>query len=340
MSRNLLLTLAATLLCFTADGYQSQNIPNETAKVAPVRNWGNWWPAGQFQTGDTVELDQLPTRTPDGPIVRYLPVDTPRGSRSCNLKQVKGIGLQVTFTWMVPAWEELKMPDLSDFSVSLVDPSGSPKKPKATPKEDMSVRLGVFQFSHSTTFDFTEQDLRDYWMRVETENKRSWYLIPYGLTSDPAKSIVGDKLESGIPKHPKYIGESDSVHLWNSVYFHIRDSHTEFTGVMIEVVNGRDPTARIHVTQRDGLDDEEWEITSFRSTAAYASLGGTARFGFWSSIEHDADASTRTDSYVFPDGVSKTRSWALLRCTIDEEVFDLTVPSSLVFAKHGWVTSD
>ncbi|MCB9894541.1 MAG: hypothetical protein H6839_08835 [Planctomycetes bacterium] len=337
-----------TIGVLTPSHETSQNAPakesGDPLPKAPVRNWGDWWPETQFGEDDSVTTDQIRAGDRTFERVVYGAISTPWNGCLANFSHSEaGDGLRFDLLWSRPGdfaskeeKDAFKSPKQGDIRAAIVrgdkviaEPTNGEPAISAWAGGSLGMTGDMMIF-----FDWLPADFEDYWIRVDMLKERHWFLIPYGLGSNPKENAGLELVERGGPEQPQAAQKADRLHLWNSVGYELGWVKEEGWHVSASVSNPFDTEIRIHVYE----DGARWELSYPRTSAVYNWPAGYSRFCSWTSISRaDSIDYSRTDTFKFWRTPFDTRNWGLLRVTVEDHAFDKVVPSSLFNYTHNWL---
>ncbi|MBK8205915.1 MAG: hypothetical protein IPK87_03865 [Planctomycetes bacterium] len=343
--RRTLLTISLAAIALTCLGGLRPSL-GETSKsplVAPVDNWGGWWPETQFKEGDQVNADMLANLPRAFLHVRYGTISTECGDASVAFEHSsKGDGLIMQLGWAGPGtsaskeeWRDRPQPRAGDVKAVIVHEGEVVREPT----NGEPAVLGWFGGSLSTTggmtieFQWLPADYEDYWCRVDVKAQRFWFLIPYGLGSSTKMPLNTTQVERGPPKPPAGAHDTDTVKSWASVKYHLfREKENENLHASLTISNREYPQLVLELYR----EKTRWTLDAPRTSAAYLWPKGYTRFALLFKLERDFSM-RRTDYLQFFHHGHDVACWGVLRVTVEDKATDLCIPSSLLHARHGSV---
>lgn len=352
MTRYALMFVAALLVVLhvgSADNSSADPKAENGIAKAPVDNWGDWWPKAQFVEGQRIDLSGIAKAKRFWERIDYGAVETPWGHAFASLVPAKGgdaetpNGLRFWLSWS-RAGESIRGEKTADL--------GSPKAgevaatmvgPAKFEREQTNEKTGVSSWvggslgmtgSVDMEFDFLPADFDDYWIRVDCRKERHWFLVPYALCSDPAKELPAGTKKRSSPVRPANATPDDQVRTWSSVEYSLGRDKENNRHVSARITNRFDTALTLELYQ----ENERWLMATPRTTAAWLWPGGYIRYASLLNIKRDL-AFRRWDSYDFWRTPQDVPTWGLLRVTVEEQAYDIAVPSSLYFYTHGTVQS-
>ena len=340
MSKRVFLSFGAVVLLFAVGQSSSSGAAGQEASKAPVDTWGSWWPKGQFREDDSVSAETVHNASRDFSMVQFPTIQSPWGGCFVSLSHEEE-GLRFDIVWSGPgtmASEEerakYKSPKKGDVQAAIVLDEDVVRKPtNGEPRIAAWVGGGLGTSGDMMIFfDCLPGDLNDYWVRIDMLKERHWFLIPYGLGSKPTDRKPVVPTEQGSPRNPTSAGSDDKLHSWSSVSYEF--GSVDDTGMRLSATIANPFDTQITLSIYD--ENRAWTLTQPRTTAVYNWPGGYARFSSWLSISRDDLSSMRRhDKFQFWRTPFETRTWGLLRITVEERVLERAVPSSLFHYTHG-----
>ncbi|MCA8910375.1 MAG: hypothetical protein KDB82_01620 [Planctomycetes bacterium] len=343
MSKRAFMLVLVALLLFAVGQRSPQHTFGQEASKAPVDTWGDWWPRGQFRENDTVSTDAVQKAPHNFEEIQYSSTKTPWGPCSVSLSQDKEDRLRFDLVWSGPGTmasdEERakhKSPEKGDVQAAIILADKVVRKPtNGEPVIGFWVGGGLGTSGDMMIFfDYLPADFEDYWVRIDMLKERHWFLIPYGLGSNPADSKSLKSTEQGQPQKPASATGNDTVHTWSSVTYDFGQIDDKGTRLSARIANPFDTEISLSIYD----EDRRWSLTQPRTTAVYNWPGGYSRFSSWLSISRgDLGSMERHDRFQFWRTPFDTRAWGLLRIAVEETVLERAVPSSLFHYTHGCI---
>ena len=333
---------------------------------APDNSWGAWWPTTQWPKDARAPGPEIVlAASREWERVVYPSVQTPWGqaSPSFSTLEVKPpfparrcLRFDLVFsgpgTTDERAWEDHAEPEPGAIRAEVI--SRGKVVRVATNGE---ARIQGWAGSRGTSgdliieFDWLPDDLDDYWVRARIGDRAVWFLLPYGFGGDPKKPIHAVAGRSGPPALPEGRGERDEIVLWSHVEIDLgwldasgkvatdmpEELHDiwKWTGdkmnVSVRLSNPFDAACRVTLYRENG----RWSLTTPRTTAAVGIPGKRVLFSMLDSLQRHSDLLRRSDTFSFYHRSDETRTWGLLRVTVEEAAFDRAIPGSLFLYTHG-----
>jgi hypothetical protein len=339
--------LAAAVLLVMGGLYQGQDAGADTpdatkdAEAAPVANWGNWWPKGQFGKNDAVTYDAIGNADATFELISFGGIRTPWGGPTALLaRNADGVRLALNFfrksADVFPDAEGEPLPKAGEIKASIYKGSdllyhSQEENPTITSWAGGS--LGM-QGNLAMSFPHLPPDLNDYWIRVDMLKETHWFLIPYGLGCKVEEQPQISLIKGGAPTAPPLATEHDNVHTWRAVSYDLGRTKDKQWHVSASISNPFDTAITIRIYN----EDRQFSLTHPRTSAVYNWPEGYPRFCSWTSVSrNDASDMHRSDTFQFWRTPFQTRGMGLLRVTLEDEVFEKTVPSSLFNYTHGTI---
>lgn len=331
--------------------------PPRTEEI-PDYTWGGWWPKAQWsKERPPAGVENIRSFRRNWERVSYPAIETPWGHASPSLginesNSRRCLRFDLVFsgpgTMDDEAWKRHKAPDAEAIRAEILSRSGKVRKPTYGPRL-LGYAGGALGTSGDmlTEFEWLPDDLDDYWIRVQLPERTVWFLIPYGIGSDPTSPTPAISGGTGRPRIPKGKGEKDEIVPWSyvdydlgwigpggGVHFEVPPDSKEWTAdkvnVEVRMSNPEDGRCALTLYKESG----SWSIRSPRTTVAI----GTEKRGILFSALVDIkrhEAYRRTDSFHFARGSAEVRTWGVLRVTVEETVLEWAVPGSVFLHGHG-----
>ncbi|MBL8756180.1 MAG: hypothetical protein JNK15_22995 [Planctomycetes bacterium] len=214
------------------------------------------------------------------------------------------------------------------------------------------LHMGGAYCSLISTFDFLPDHLGDHWIRVRMSDRTVWFLVPYGFGCDPAARFTEVAGGSGPPAFPDRRAPEDEVVVWSEVELDLgwldasgkvaTDEPKELEDVWkwtagkthVSVAFSNQPGGEGRVTlYRE--DHGSLRRTMPRTTLAVATPGEAVQFSSFETSELHGDSMRRSDWFGLHPRTVETRTWGLLRVTVEEAAFEWAIPGSLFTWTHG-----
>lgn len=183
-----------------------------------------------------------------------------------------------------------------------------------------------------TYFPWGSNTLAECWIEVSIPPKRYWLEIPYGFDRNPA-----DPLPPAMPGGParfsaamKSLTEHDHVVRWENVHYDLGRTHDGGELALIQS-NPFDAEGKVAFYTDHGPRTVYTPRTSLRVLDA----DGTVIEGRCVDLHLNDGPYRRADTFDFGRHGDDSRSWGQIEITIDEEGFQVKVPSSLYKYTHG-----
>ncbi|HEX7899453.1 MAG TPA: hypothetical protein VF950_16925 [Planctomycetota bacterium] len=334
----------------------------------PDNSWGAWWPAAQWSRKSEPPDDasvKAARRTWER--VDFPRIETPWGSPSVSLSTLEmkapyperrclrfDLVFQGPGTVDEEAWKKHPVPPKGAVVADILSRGKVVRASLNVPAITGWVGGGLGSSGDMLIeFDFLPDDLEDYWVRIKIAERTVWFLIPYGFGSDPLKPLSAVRGAEGPPRAPEGRGEKDQVVAWSAVdvdlgwtdaAWKIRSDMPkelkdvwEWTrdkrNVDLRMSNPFDGAGRLSLYKEDL--NAPWTLNNPRTTLAIGIPGKRVLFSTLKSVEKGEDPFRRSDSFNLWRQPSDTRTWGLLRVTVEETAFELAVPGSLFLYTHG-----
>ncbi len=332
--------------------------PPQDAEV-PDLAWDGWWPKGQWTAKDAPPFARaVESAGREWERIEFPGVETPWGIAgvSASLLQINDdppIGLRFDLVWGGRMDEPggMKAPAKGDVKAAIMAEGKAIRTPKNPDPEihGWTVLGRGMSGDMMIEFDWLPDDMRDYWVRVKMPDRTFWFLLPYGLGSNPSQPFKAGSLQSGPPSRPESAAKGDRIVPWSRVVYNL--GWLDEKG-RVHAAPPRDVGAwtkdKVHVTADlsnpfDGACSLElyqettgkWRFSRPRTTVAVGIPGGRVLFSSCVSLARAEDQMRRRDEFRFWRQPSENRTWALLRVTVEETVLERAVPSSLFLNDHG-----
>ena len=333
---------------------------------APDNIWGTWWPTAQWpKDARAPGPESVLAASREWERVVYPPLQTPWGQAdpSFSILEIKSPFparrcLRFDLVFSGPgALEEQALkdhltPEPGAIRAEIVSRG---KVVRATANGEF---LGWAGNSLGTSgdviieFDWLPDDLDDYWVRTRIDDRAVWFLLPYGLGCDPKEPILAVAGRSGPPALPEGRGERDEIVPWSHVEIDVGwlDASgrvaTDMPEELHDIWKWTGDKTHVSVVLSNPLDGacevtlyrethNSLSLTTPRTTAAVGIPGKRVLFSKLNSLQHHTDFLRRSDRFSFYRKSNETRTWGLLRVTVEEAAFDRAIPGSLFLYTHG-----
>lgn len=342
--------------------------PATPVQDPPDNTWGGWWPSSQWaKQRPAPEAEALRAARRDWKSVDYPRIETPWGHAfvSFSTLEVKPPHrarrcLRFDLVFSGPgtvddqAWKNHPVPEAGAVRAEIISQG---KVVRAATNGEAKI-AGWAGGSLGTSgdmiieFDWLPDDLEDYWVRVRIRERTVWFLIPYGLGCDPTTPIRSIAGRSGAPAPPEGRGEKDQIVPWSHVDFDLgwldasgkvrTDKPEELSDVWKWMKDKKHITIRVS-NPFDGAcvltlykeTHDAWSLVSPRTSVAIGIPEARVLFSTLDSVRREEGHMRRNDTFRFWRQPSETRTWGLLKVTVEESVFEKAVPGSLFLYIHG-----
>ena len=335
---------------------------------AADNGWGAWWPTAQWpKDARAPDAEIVLAASREWERVVYPPVQTPWGQASPSLSTLeikppfparRCLRFDLVFpgpgTTDERAWKDLREPEPGAIRAEVVS-RGKVVRVATNGEARIQAWAGGSRGTSGDMlieFDWLPDDLDDYWVRTRIGDRAVWFLLPYGFGCDPEQPILAVAGRSGRPVLPEGRAERDEIVPWSHVEIDLgwldasgkvaTDMPEElpdiwkWTGdkmnVSVLLSNPFDGTCRVTLYRETNT---RLSLTTPRTTAAVGIPGKRVVFSRLDSmVRHERFR--RSDTFSFYDRRSdETRTWGLLRVTVEEAAFDRAIPGSLFLYTHG-----
>jgi hypothetical protein len=184
-----------------------------------------------------------------------------------------------------------------------------------------------------TYFPWGINTLQEAWIEVSIGSERYWLEIPYGLDRNPT-----DPLPPAVPGGPprfapamKSLTEHDHVLRWDNVHYVIGKTPDGRELTLIQS-NPFDAQSRVDLYRSSKSQD----LYSPRTSVQLLKPDGSVREGKCVDLHLDDNHLRRTDTFdLFDRGTDDLRCFGKIEIKIDDETYQVSVPSSLYAYVHG-----
>ena len=305
------------------------------SRNAPDSAWEGWWPAGQWTTDDPPPSEAVVHRANrTWTSIEFHPLATPWGEADVEMRKVESApGLHLWLSFTRPESEAVWIRN-GEIEASVVR---GPETLVAAPVNGPPTSTGgVGRMGYMTTlvaiqFPWWPDDLEDCWIRLKMKDRSCWILAPYGFGADDSAPVSGKVLGSGKPELPLDHRPGDSLASWNRVAFSLGGAF----GATAIFSNSNDAEAVLRLRRRISADRNAWALTRPRTTLAIGIPGSRVLTSRCVSVTRDESNAARVDRFQFDRQPGRARAWGLLRVTVEDEVFERAIPSSLFHYGHG-----
>jgi hypothetical protein len=338
MLKQLLLASAVLGTLLFCGGQTAGTQAAQNDRESPVDNWAGRWPQSQLTEESSIEPQALGKLPRGYDYVSYPSLSASCGTAFVSLGPLETGGLKLSLSWIPSRTpegkvEELPGPKKGEVKAAIL----AEGEVVAEPTNGEPAIIGWIgdgrgsQGAMMIEFEWLPADFEDYWIRLDLKEERFWLLVPYGLGSNPAENGAIKQLARGGPTSPKGAGVKDLVLNWSAVHYKVF-RETENNNLSVSLVVTNEEYSQVHVELY--RENERWTLDTPRTSATYLWPNGYTRYGWLYELTRDTSY-RRWDSFQFFHHGHETRSWGLLRVSVEEKATDLCVPSSLFHARHG-----
>ena len=326
------------LKCSNGPVPSKSNTPQD--RKAPDVAWDGWWPKKQWVVDD---------RPPAEADVRAVgrawkdidchSVETPWGEAHASMGKIEMApgyaprpGIVFWLSFSRPS-NETVMFEKGELEAYLVGGSKEVLKPtNGDPVCDGGIgRSGMITTSVGIEFAWFADDLADRCIQLKMKDRTAWILVPYGFGADDSKPAPAMAPVRDAPALPPGYRKGDQLVAWKEVRYELGGPWS----IQIQISNSLDCRGRMTLHRGDSKDWNTWAVSRPRTTMAIGIPRGRVLVSTCRSVNRGDDNRRREDRFEFNRQPQDDRGWALLRVTVEEEVYERAIPSSLFLYGHG-----
>jgi hypothetical protein len=184
-----------------------------------------------------------------------------------------------------------------------------------------------------TYFPWGPNVLQESWIKVTIASERYWVEVPYGFDRNPADSLAPANT-NGPPRFAlemNSLNEHDHVVRWDNVRY---DLGRTASGRELKLIQSNPFDAQSEVNLYS--DSKSENVYSPRTQVRLVEGDGTVITGRCVNIHVGDDYLGRTDTFnLIERGTEVPRDWGKIEVRVEDQTWNVTVPSSLYRYCHG-----
>jgi hypothetical protein len=263
-------------------------------------------------------------------------------------------GLQFRLTFYSPGFasedaEEWVSPEPSETTTRLHLRSGEIIQPQRNDDpgsffDDIILFFGGARGAkgHLTrTFPWAENSLDEAWLELRMPGYTYWIEIPYGFVRDPSAPLCGPS-DAGRPQFAgamRELGADDKIVNWSFVEYELGRLQNGLRRLTLNQLNSIDASSDIVLGT---ADFSRWDPDVPRAGIELREEKGDVHGGRSMSLRSHDHGWLRSDRFQFSRNpeFNNQRDWGTMSVNVDEETFDVVLPSSVFRYRHGIVDPD